>query len=89
MVRGSSANSFKRVCRPFLTGKNPSKTNLSFGKPLLTKAGTKAVAPGKHSTSTPASTQARVNKKPGSEIAGVPASDIKAMFSPPLNLPTK
>ena len=51
MVLASSANNFKRVCRPFFTGKKPSKTNLSFGKPEFTKAGTKAVAPGKHSTS--------------------------------------
>ena len=46
MVRVSSANSNKRVCRPFLTGKKPSKTNFSFGKPELTSAGTNAVAPG-------------------------------------------
>jgi hypothetical protein len=31
------------------------------------------------------STQARVNKKTGSDIAGVPASEIKAMF-PAFNL---
>jgi hypothetical protein len=37
---------------PLLSGRNPSKTNLSLGNPLLTKAGTNAVAPGKHSTST-------------------------------------
>jgi hypothetical protein len=43
-----------------LSGRNPSKTNLSLGKPLLTKAGTNAVAPGKHFN--PFSTQARVNK---------------------------
>jgi hypothetical protein len=30
----------------FLSGRNPSKTNLSLGNPLLTKAGTNAVAPG-------------------------------------------
>ncbi len=64
MVRVSSAKKVKRVWRPFLTGKNPSKTNLSFGKPLFTSAGTNAVAPGKHSISTPFSIQARVNKKP-------------------------
>jgi hypothetical protein len=43
-----------------LSGRNPSKTNLSLGKPLLTKAGTNA-APGKHYFN-PFSTQARVNK---------------------------
>ena len=85
MVRVSSANNLKRVWRPFLTGKNPSNTNLSFGKPELTNAGTKAVAPGKQSTGIPSCTQARVNKKPGSEIAGVPASEIKAMVCPAFN----
>ena len=82
IVRVSSARAKYRVCLPFLSGKNPSKTNLSFGKPLLTKAGTNAVAPGKHSTSILFSTQARVSKNPGSEIAGVPASEINAMVSP-------
>ncbi|MNE55271.1 hypothetical protein D3C80_1500970 [compost metagenome] len=55
---------------------------MSFGSPLFTRAGTNAVAPGRHSTSILFSTQARVNKKPGSEIAGVPASEIKAIVSP-------
>ena len=41
-----------------------------------------AVAPGKHSTVIPFSTQARVSKKPGSDMAGVPASEIKAIVSP-------
>jgi hypothetical protein len=35
------------------------------------------------STFAPFSTQARVSKNPGSDIAGVPASEIKAMVSPP------
>jgi hypothetical protein len=62
------------------------KTNLSLGSPLFTSAGTNAVAPGRHSTVIPFSTQARVSKNPGSDIAGVPASEIKAMVSPPLTL---
>ena len=86
MVLVSSAKSKKRVCLPFFTGKKPSKTNLSFGRPELTKAGTKAVAPGKHSTSILFSTQALVSKNPGSEIAGVPASEITAHVSPLLIL---
>ena len=85
MVRVSSAKAKYRVCLPFFSGKKPSKTNRSLGKPLLTNAGTKAVAPGKHSTYILFSTQARVNKNPGSEIAGVPASEIKAIFSPAFN----
>ena len=84
-MRDSSANCKKRVCLPFFSGKNPSNTNLSLGKPLFTKAGTKAVAPGKHSTGIWFSIQARVSKNPGSEIAGVPASEIKAMVSPAFN----
>ena len=82
MVLVSSANKSKRVCLPFLTGKKPSKTNLSLGNPELTNAGTNAVAPGKQSTSILFSTQALVSKKPGSEIAGVPASEISAQVSP-------
>ena len=85
MVRGSSANNRKRVCLPFLTGKNPSNTNLSLGNPEFTKAGTKAVAPGKQSTGMSFSTQALVSKNPGSEIAGVPASLINAMVVPIFN----
>ena len=86
IVRGSSANKRKRVCRPFLTGKNPSNTNLTFGNPEFTKAGTKAVAPGKQSTVISFSTQALVSKNQGSEIAGVPASLISAMVVPVFNL---
>src|SRR5690606_40326855 len=86
MVLFSSCNSFSLVCLPFLWGKNPSKTNLSQGNPELTKAGTKAVAPGKHSTSILFSTQALTNKKPGSEIPGVPASETKAIVLPEFNL---
>ena len=85
MVRVSSARAKYRVCFPFLSGKKPSKTNLSLGNPLFTSAGTNAVAPGKHSTSILFSTQARVNKKPGSEMAGVPASEISAIVSPAFN----
>jgi len=66
MVRVSSANLSKRVCRPFLMGKKPSKTKRSFGNPEFTSAGTKAVAPGKHSTSILFSIQLLVNKNPGS-----------------------
>ena len=63
-------------------GKNPSKINRSFANPEFTNAGTKAVAPGKHSTSILFSIQLLVNKNPGSEIAGVPASEISAQVYP-------
>ena len=80
-VRFSCANACMRVWRPFLWGKNPSKTNLSQGNPDATNAGTKAVGPGKHSTSIPACTQARTNKNPGSEMPGVPASETNTQNS--------
>ena len=78
------SNIFNLVCLPFLTGKKPSKINLSEGNPEFTKAGTKAVAPGKQSTSISFFTHSRTNKKPGSEIAGVPASETSAIVSPRL-----
>ena len=51
MVPLCEASSLILVWRPFLWGKKPSKMNFSAGNPELTKAGTKAVAPGRHSTS--------------------------------------
>ena len=41
-------------------------------------------SPGKHCTSMPLFTHSRTIKNPGSEIPGVPASDIKATVSPAL-----
>ena len=55
---------------------------MSKGIPLLTSAGINAVAPGKHSTSILFSRHVLTAKNPGSEIPGVPASDINAIFSP-------
>ena len=65
-----------------MCGKKPSKMNFSAGKPELTKAGTNAVGPGRHSTSILRFTHSRTSKKPGSEMAGVPASVTKAKVSP-------
>ena len=70
MVRSSVASRSKRDCRPFFCGKNPSKQKRSLGKPELTNAGTNAVAPGKHSTSTPCCVAKRTSKNPGSDIDG-------------------
>ena len=84
IVRYSVESSFRRVCLPFFWGRKPSKQNFSLGNPEATNAGTKAVAPGRHSTSTPWRTHSRTNMNPGSDIAGVPASDTNAMFSPAL-----
>ena len=69
-----------RLWRPFFWGRKPSNTNLSQGRPLLTKAGTKAVAPGSVCTSMPALTASRTRKKPGSLMPGVPASLTRATF---------
>ena len=81
-MRGSSANSVSRVARPFFWGRNPSKQNFSFGNPDATNAGTKAVAPGRHSTVTSLRRHSLTKRNPGSEMAGVPASAIRAMFYP-------
>ena len=43
---------------------------------------TKVVAPGRHSVSIPDSIHFLVRRNPGSEMSGVPASLIRAMFSP-------
>ena len=81
-VRVSAANSASRVALPFFSGRNPSNTNRSQGNPEATSAGTKAVAPGRQTTSIPASRQARESMKPGSEIPGVPASETSASLLP-------
>ena len=70
------------VILPFLTGRNPIKTNSSVGKPEFTNAGTNAVGPGRVSIVIFFNTQVCTNKYPGSEIPGVPASEINATFLP-------
>ena len=82
MVRSSFSKDSINVLRPFFKGIKPSKVKRVAGNPLFTKAGTNAVAPGKLVTSNPATLQARTNKNAGSEIPGVPASVIKAIFFP-------
>ena len=89
MVRSSLANDSINVLRPFFSGINPSNINRVAGKPLFTSAGTNAVAPGKLVMATPAALHARTNKKAGSEMPGVPASVIKAIFFPACNCCTK
>ena len=89
MVRSSFAKDSIKVFLPFFKGIKPSKIKRVAGKPLFTKAGTKAVAPGKLVIATPAALQARTNKNAGSEIPGVPASVIKAIFLPACNCYTK
>ena len=67
---------------PFFGGRNPSKQNLSHGNPEFTSAGIRAVGPGRVSTGISFSTHVLTSKKPGSEIPGVPASDIRAIVCP-------
>ena len=57
--------------------------------PLFTNAGTKAVAPGKHSTLISIFTHSRTNKKAGSLIPGVPASVRSAIVFPAANCSAK
>lgn len=85
-LRVSCASCPRRVARPFFSGRKPSNTNLSQGSPLPTRAGTNAVAPGSTVTSIPAFLHSLTSINPGSEIPGVPASEIRAMFSPPSSL---
>ena len=70
----------------FFEGRNPSNINLSLDNPLDTIAGIRAVAPGKHSTFILFLIASLMSKNPGSEIEGVPASDIKPIFLPFNNL---
>ena len=84
-VLGSKESSANLVARPFFCGRNPSNVNLSHGKPEFTSAGTKAVAPGSVSTSILLRRHSLDTRNPGSEIAGVPASEIRAIFSPIYN----
>ncbi len=55
-------------------GRNPENRNLSVGSPEPAKAVMAALGPGKATTSMFCSRQARINRNPGSEIPGIPAS---------------
>ena len=63
-------------------GKKPSKTKRFEGIPDCTRAGTNAVAPGRHSTRISLRMHSLTNKKPGSEMPGVPASVMRAKLLP-------
>lgn len=64
----------------FLCGKNPRNVNSFIEKPEFINAGIKAVAPGRQETFILFFMQCLTNKKPGSDIIGVPASVIKAIL---------
>jgi len=71
-----------------LLGKKPSKTKRSVGRPATDSAAVSALAPGMGLTAMPAACAARVRRKPGSLISGVPASEISAIDSPAPSDPT-
>ncbi len=79
-MRASSAMRARR-CVAF-GGRKPSKKNRSVGSPETVSAVSTDDAPGIAMTARPASCAARTSLKPGSEISGVPASEISATAPP-------
>ena len=63
-------------------GKKPANINRSDGNPDFTKPAKTAEAPGNGNTSILSLSAARVSLNPGSDISGVPASDIKTTDLP-------
>ena len=82
-VRGSCASARRRSRRSLgRRGRKPSNTQRSVGRPETTSAAVTADGPGTTLISTPASTAARRRRNPGSETAGMPASETSATRSP-------
>ena len=63
-------------------GRKPSKVKWSVGRPETTRAATRADGPGITSTGIPSAMASRTRSYPGSEMAGVPASETSATLSP-------
>ena len=78
LIEDSSAS----LCSFLSGGRNASKTNLLVESPDSVSAVTHAHAPGRLVTSMPASYAIFTSSSPGSEIPGVPASVISAIFVP-------
>ena len=74
--------------RNFFSSKKPQNVNLSDGNPDSTNADTNAVGPGTTKTGISAARAARTNLNPGSDTAGIPASDTAAIVAPPCNFST-
>ena len=72
-------------CR-LLTDRNPSNANLFAGKADTISALTAATGPGIDVTVTPFSAHRRTRSSPGSDMAGVPASDTRATSMPSLSI---
>lgn len=64
------------------TLRKPSKVKRPVGSPLMAKAERAAVGPGTTYTGSPAAAQAATRVSPGSEMAGIPASDTNAQVWP-------
>ena len=74
---------------PFFGGKKPSNKKRSVGSPDVVNAANKALGPGIDSIFTPALIASLVSLYAGSDIPGVPASVITAIFSPFIKLVIK
>ena len=66
----------------FAVDKKPSKVNRPVGSPDMLRAVTAAQGPGRAETGIPAWAHWRTKSSPGSEMAGVPASETRAQHSP-------
>ncbi len=85
-VRTSPASSATRARRsPSRAGRNPSKENLSVGRPAMLSAAVIAEGPGTATTLMPSCVTRRTSSNPGSESSGVPASLTSAMRVPARN----
>ena len=83
MVRTSFLTDSKWSLRLFLlTLKKPSNVNLPVGSPDTANAEMTALGPGTTSTGTSCSAHNATRSSPGSEMAGMPASETMAHVSP-------
>ena len=65
-----------------LVGRKPSNTKRPVGWPLTARAVTQALAAGTGTTLMPSASASATITSPGSEMAGMPASEHRAQFSP-------
>src|SRR3989441_284132 len=82
-VVSSARSAWRRWSRlPGFTGRNPSNTNRSAGRPEAESAATTAAGPGIGTTATPWARAPPTSRMAGSEIPGVPASVTSAIERP-------
>ena len=83
LPRASADSSRKRLRRAAdRDGRNPSKKNRSMGNGDADSAAVSELGPGIGTTLTPSPLTRRTSSNPGSEMSGVPASDISATLWP-------